>query len=279
MRTTWLQLSAGDSALTATDQIQVTVNAVGASQPGWLGAPIDGTQVTGIVPVTVGPGKTLTGGVLSYWAVWDEENPVVLNGNTTGSGTLANWDTTVLPNGSYWLKLVATDSLGITQTSTVLVRVTGEYKPGRVTTTIRDFVVPLAGIPVAIERTYDSLERGISGDFGYGWKLSIDAMRLAIGPAASTVTLTVGGQRRTFYFAAQPNALFQFFYTPAWVAESGLYGTLTTTGDNCGGLLVRIGNVFGCAIVKGCTCRLGMSTRTLAAQLHVQWRWQGGEHS
>ena len=85
------------------------------------------------------------------------------------------------------------------------------------------FVVPLAGIQVAIERTYDRL---ISGDFGYGWELGIDAMRLATWPAASTVTLTVGGQRRTFDFAAQPNALFQFYHTPGWVAEAGLDGTL-----------------------------------------------------
>ena len=35
----------------------------------------------------------------------------------------------------------------------------GENKPGRMRAAVKDFTVPLAGIPITIGRTYDSLER------------------------------------------------------------------------------------------------------------------------
>jgi len=43
------------------------------------------------------------------------------------------------------VQLVATDTTGKTQTNLALVMVTGEYKPGRITATVTDLVVPAKG--------------------------------------------------------------------------------------------------------------------------------------
>ena len=50
----------------------------------------------------------------------------------------------------------------MTQTSQVYVTAVGDYKPGRVTATITDLTVPAPGLPIQIQRTYDSLVRGTS---------------------------------------------------------------------------------------------------------------------
>jgi len=48
------------------------------------------------------------------------------------------------------------------KTNLALVVVTGEYKPGRITATVTDLVVPAKGLAISIQRRYDSLERGTS---------------------------------------------------------------------------------------------------------------------
>jgi len=91
---------------------------------------------------------------------------------------------------------------GESEHSLILVNVTGNYKPGRVTATVTDLVVPATGLAISIQRTYDSLNAATSGDFGYGWNLGIN-VNLSVGPDGS-VTFTLGGQRRTFYLTPQP---------------------------------------------------------------------------
>ena len=130
------------------------------------------------------------------------------------------------------MQLVATDTNGNTQTNLALVVVTGEYKPGRITATVTDLVVPAKGLAISIQRRYDSLERGTSEDFGYGWSVGVN-VDLTVDPM-NDVTFTLGGRRRTFYFTPQP--LFQQFAgltTPAYTAEPGLPGTLQPSGAGC----------------------------------------------
>ena len=131
--------------------------------------------------------------------------------------------------------------------------VAGDYKPGRVTTTVTDLVVPAPGLPIQIQRTYDSLNRSISGDFGYGWTLGMN-VQLEISPT-SDVTLTLNGQRRTFYFTPPFNIL-AGITTPAYTAEPGMFGTLTNPSSNCGSgvgfgssnLVIKTGIIWVCAI-------------------------------
>jgi hypothetical protein len=156
--------------------------------------------VTGLVPITLIASETLSSGTLTYYPLSNPSAVVTLNANTTtaGGGTLATLDTTVLPNGSYYIVLDATDTTGKTMGSGVDIVVGGNYKPGRVTTTVTDLVVPAPGLPIQISRTYDSLVSGTSIDFGYGWSLSINLqMQIA---STNDVSFTINGQQKTFYF-------------------------------------------------------------------------------
>src|SRR5262249_18933771 len=38
------------------------------------------------------------------------------------------------------------------------------------------------------------------------------------------------------------------YYLPQYTAEPGLFGSLTSTGDNCSGVLLKMGDQFQCAI-------------------------------
>jgi RHS repeat-associated protein len=206
---------------------------------GWIGAPLNGGSVTGLVPVTVGAGVTLTQWTVEYFPAANPGAVTVLASGTQGApgATLAALDTTLLANDNYVVVLRATDSTGQELVSQVTVSVTGENKPGRVTITVTDLTVPVTGIPITIEREYDSLERNHVGDFGYGWSLEMAGPRLEVSPD-NDVTLTdpVSGRRVTFQFAPTSFGFpFSFFYQPTYSAEPGVFGKLTSNG--CGMLI------------------------------------------
>ncbi|MCX7287485.1 MAG: RHS repeat protein [Rhodobacterales bacterium] len=173
----------------------------------------------------------------------------VINNAASGSGQIGSFDTTLLDNGGYFVQLSGTNSLGVTQTNLALVNVVGEYKPGRVTATVTDFTVPSAGLAIQVQRTYDSLWKAERGDFGFGWRLGLNAVNLKVS-ANGDVVLSVNGSRKTFSFTPQPNAIFQSYWQPQYTAEPGFYGSLVTTGDNCTGVLLRIGNIYQCALAN-----------------------------
>ncbi|WP_321474123.1 RHS repeat-associated core domain-containing protein [uncultured Paludibaculum sp.] len=170
----------------------------------------------------------------------------MLNAATTGTGKIGVFDPTGLANGAYWVELRATNASGQTMTSLVLVNVAGEYKPGRVTATVTDLVVPAPGLAIRVDRTYDSLDRGRSMDFGYGWRLGL-RLNMETSPTGH-VTFTLNGRRRTFYFTPAANPIFQYWFVPQYTGEPGFYGKLATTGDNCSGVLRRDGNQWACGV-------------------------------
>lgn len=239
--------------------VPMTWSLTPASPPvvqGWIGGPVHGSAVTGTVPVTVGAGVTLTQAKVE---VMPAANPsavtVLATGVQGGPGaTLAALDTTLLANGSYVVRLTATDSNGQELVSEVIITVTGENKPGRLTLSVTDLTVPAAGIPITIQRRYDSLERHLVGDFGYGWSLEVAGPRLEVAPD-NDVTLTEPGTGRRVTFNFAPSSLgfpFNFLYQPAYVPEPGVYGKLT--GDGCG-LLVRSGGQTVCFLSVDLTYR------------------------
>ena len=243
-----LQITATDSLGATSLQIPVTVNPPVTTDQGWILSPIEHAQVTGLVPITLIASETLASGTLTYYPLSNPNAVTTLNANTTtaGGGTLATLDTTLLANGSYYVVLDATDSTGKTMGSGVDIVVGGNYKPGRVTTTVTDLVVPAPGLPIQISRTYDSLVSGTSSDFGFGWSLGIN-LQMQIAPT-NDVTFTINGQQKTFYFTP-PTQGFTFIYTPQYTAEPGFFGTLQASASNCSGnLLVKTGSVYICAI-------------------------------
>ncbi|HEV8579091.1 MAG TPA: Ig-like domain-containing protein [Thermoanaerobaculia bacterium] len=209
---------------------------------GWIGGPLIGSTVQTSTPITVASGISITSGILDFWPSSNPAEIRVLNGNVVGGGTMATLDPSVLANGEYTIRLRATLSNGTQQTSLIVVEVTGENKPGRVTKLVTDLRVPVAGMPVTISRRYDSLERGKVGDFGYGWSL-LTSVRLEVNKK-NDVTFNFNGRRQTFQFKPQNAPFpFPFFLFPKWVPEPGSYGTLT--GDGCG-LLILSGGTFAC---------------------------------
>ena len=214
---------------------------------GWIGGPINGSTVTGIVPITVGADVTLTQGTVEYWPAANPSAVTVLATGVQGGpgATFAVFDTTLLANGNYIIRLRATDSNGQELISQVMITVTGENKPGRVTFSVTDLTVPVTGIPITIERHYDSLERNQIGDFGYGWSLEMAGPRLEVSPDYDvTITEPGTGRRVTFQFA--PTSLgfpFSFLYQPTYAPEPGVYGKLAS--DGCG-LLIRSSGGVAC---------------------------------
>ena len=110
-----LQLSASDaSGNSGSVPWQVTVNPVPGTTQGWIGSPLNGAAVSGLVPITVAAGKTLASGTLTYYPSTNPNDVTVLNSDTTGSGKIGVLDTTTMNNGSYWITLQATDTSGDT---------------------------------------------------------------------------------------------------------------------------------------------------------------------
>ena len=131
-----------------------------------------------------------------------------------------------------------------------------DYKPGRVTTTVTDLVVPAPGLPIRIDRTYDSLQRAPAATSAIGWSLGAK-VQLEIGNTQD-VTFTIKGQRRTFYFTPVPGGILNFLYWGAYTPEPGLFGSLQLKGSNCdpnaiydgpnGAQLFKTGSVYICAV-------------------------------
>ncbi|HEY0173454.1 MAG TPA: RHS repeat-associated core domain-containing protein [Pyrinomonadaceae bacterium] len=215
---------------------------------GWIGGPLNGSTAAGVVPITVGAGVNVAQATVEYWPAANPSAVTVLAAGAQGGpgATLAALDTTLLTNGNYVIRLLAVDSAGQVMTSQVLITVTGENKPGRVTLSITDLTVPVSGIPITVERQYDSLERNTVGDFGHGWALDMSGPRLEVSPDYDvTLTDPVSGRRVTFQFAPTSFGFpFSFMYAPAYAPEPGVYGKLSANG--CGSLMRTSGGGVNC---------------------------------
>lgn len=193
--------------------------------------------VQGIVPIRID--RELHEYKVYYWMASNPNGFVLLAsgevttlGQSDGTDPIAHLDTTLLSNDSYVINVVGThiDGEETDEVSCgVLINVTGENKPGRVTLSTTDFVVPVSGLPITVGRSYDSLERNISGDFGYGWSLELGSPRLTIDPAHN-VTLTLpDGKRATFFFT--PSPLLGGTAIAKYTAEPGVYGSLAVASS------------------------------------------------
>ncbi|MBI1348011.1 tandem-95 repeat protein [bacterium] len=92
----------------------------------------------------------------------------------SGSGEFTNaavglFDTTLLANGRYTLKLSARDSQNVWSETAREIEVGGQLKLGNFKFSTTDLVLNTPGIPITISRTYDTLTAARDLDFGYGW--------------------------------------------------------------------------------------------------------------
>ncbi|MEG4506100.1 putative Ig domain-containing protein [Microcoleus sp. F6_B4] len=175
------------------------------------------------------------------------------------NGTVATFDPTVLANGAYVLKFTAFDANGNGSTTEKTVNVSGDLKLGNFRLSFTDLSVPVAGIPINVTRTYDSLNANASDDFGYGWRMEFrdtdlktslkadsPGEELGINTVAfdskTKVFITLpGGKRETFTFKPTPHHLNQYLggagpgaamYKPAFESQKGSTMTLTVKDAN-----------------------------------------------
>lgn len=73
---------------------------------------------------------------------------------------------------------MATDLGGLSSTVEQTIHVEGNLKVGNFKLSFVDLQIPLAGIPITVIRTYDTLDAHETGDLGYGWRLEFRDARL-----------------------------------------------------------------------------------------------------
>ena len=136
-----------------------------------------------VVTAPVGVLGTVADSDLAGWTltVLDRDGSssrVLASGSDTISGPLGTLDPTLLQNGQYVVVLRAWDALGNESRAFANVTVDGEMKLGHFSLSFEDASVPLMGMPIAVTRTYDSRRSGRSLDFGYGWTVDVQSMRI-----------------------------------------------------------------------------------------------------
>ncbi len=167
----------------------------GSTTVGWFGdpnleggifTPADGSIVTAPTDVTVDPSKIQVpdGRAIASWELvavpaGDIGTETSSNGVVVSSGTgavptdLGSFDPTVLENGIWRLELQMIDDTGQTGIVWTDVTVEGNLKLGRFALTYEDMNVNVGSIPIQVLRSYDTLDRNTSDDFGFGWNLDV----------------------------------------------------------------------------------------------------------
>jgi len=178
-----LRLSANDTMLQAGDEVTVNVLPPLPPPPSVaINSPADGADITSRASVT----GSVSHGTwkLEYSLGPDPAAPQAAAWTTfaTGAAAVSNaplgvFDPTLLLNGTYVIRLTATDADGQSGSAAKTVTVTGQQKVGNFTISFRDLEIPVAGLPIKLIRTYDSRDKR-RGDFGVGWSLSISNIRL-----------------------------------------------------------------------------------------------------
>jgi RHS repeat-associated protein len=175
-----LRLTADDSLRSTSDEVNVTVNPDVAPPVVSLSGLPDGAEVTTHFNVT---------GTVSAGSNWKLEYTLgdgslatswttLVSGNTpVTNGTLGVFDPTLLLNGTYTLRLVATDVVAQTSMVSVSLIVSGQQKIGNFSLSFTDLSVPVAGLPIEVTRTYNSRDKRV-GDFGVGWTLGVKNIRV-----------------------------------------------------------------------------------------------------
>lgn len=90
------------------------------------------------------------------------------------SGTL---DTTLLQNGRYTVRLTVVDNGGNRTRTERAFYVEGNLKVGNLSLGFTDMQTEVSGLPLALNRYYDSRNKA-AGDFGYGWSLGLQSVKL-----------------------------------------------------------------------------------------------------
>lgn len=94
------------------------------------------------------------------------------------SSAVALFDPSMLLNGQYDVAIIAIDANDQSASDMMTLQVEGDLKVGNFSITLKDLEVPLAGLPIQITRTYDSRRRLEALDFGQGWSIGYQDVKV-----------------------------------------------------------------------------------------------------
>ncbi|WP_249070113.1 putative Ig domain-containing protein [Argonema antarcticum] len=245
-----------------------------------LGAPNVKLDLSGIVEGVITAPTNIKGTVsdsnldrytLSVAPLEGGDFQVMFSGNqNVNNGVLGKFDSSVLQNGSYVVKLTAIDKNGLINEVEDTIHVTGDLKLGNFRLSFTDLSIPVSGIPISVTRTYDTLNVNSKDDFGYGWRLEFrdtdlrtslrkDEVNQELGISTvpfkdgTRVFVTLpGGKREAFTFkpsrdrlsgflqAAAPPDVDAGIYHPEFVGDKGVTSKLTVVDSR----LSHVGNEY-----------------------------------
>ncbi|MDO8864067.1 putative Ig domain-containing protein [Haliea sp. E1-2-M8] len=172
-------------------------------------------------------------------------------------GALGIFDATRFENDQYTLRLQAWDRAGNVSEDTTTVQVEGQLKVGNFDLQLVDLDLPVSGLPLRVVRSYRT-DNKRTNDFGVGWRLGIDSLRLTRNRVLGTawrvvragltygmaeddlhkVTVTLpDGRVEAFDMVVTPSAspIVPFpalSQTVLFRPRPGTYGRLEALGDN-----------------------------------------------
>jgi RHS repeat-associated protein len=185
-------LSAGPVTVSATvgttvgtASITVQSTAAGDATPpaATIALPANNALITAISNVTgTATDPNFSQYVLDYAIVGSLAFTEIATGTTAvTNGILGQFDPTLLINDIYTVRLRVFDRGGNVTTTSRTYQVTRDQKVGAFSLRFQDVVVPVGTLPIVINRVYDTRDKSV-GDFGFGWRLDIQTMRLRATP-------------------------------------------------------------------------------------------------
>jgi len=182
------EVSATRGAITGKTTITVVDRTADDAPPlAEITSPAAGSTITGPVDVRGSAADTnLLKYELAHAPAGTEEFTIFASGSApVSNGVLGKFDPTMLLNDQYTLRLTAYDRGGNQSIAETTVLVDENMKVGNFSLTFTDLQIPLSGIPITINRTYDSRDKG-RGDFGVGWRLGIQSLKFRTNRAPGT---------------------------------------------------------------------------------------------
>ncbi len=184
----------------------------------------------------------------------DESVLAILTGpDPVSEGPLGRLDLTLLRNGSYILELKVTEGFG-ESLARVPFLLDNQAKAGQLAFAEQDLIVPIAGFPITVIRSYDSLNPN-TGDFGPGWTMALhdlemeidevrqwtppdqdntdpdDLLPLRVGGGRNISLTLPDGRRTTFAYSVVPGSSDDgvpcFCYRARWTPPPGVHASLT----------------------------------------------------
>ena len=124
-------------------------------------SPLDEAEIA--APTTI-MGTVQTPNLLNYTLSYAPRGKSIFTEFATGTapitnGPLGTLDPTLMKNGLYDVRLTATDTNGKSLMTEIVYRVRGDMKVGNFTVTFTDLNIPVSGLPIVVNRTYDSRDK------------------------------------------------------------------------------------------------------------------------